>query len=549
MVLALGPALCAYADAAWPLQPSAHLLDQRANESKSQAIRSIAKGRNLLYIISDDLRSELGRVHRTPSFQKLVSKSMMFDRAYVQQAVCNPSRQSFLTARRPDKTRVWSKKGHARELFPNAVSFPGAFKNAGFETCGVGKVFDHTEGHELDWSCADDWYDPKKNGIRLSASGIADLPDNGYEDGMAMDRTLEKLSEFAVKGKSFMWTVGLRKPHLAWFYPKRFLDLNTGDPAPEPRPPVNACNYSLYECTVRVRGLPHHTPYSPLPPATQAKYRQQYRGAVTWVSYVVGRIVDRLESTGLADNTMLIFHGDHGWNLGDHGMWCKQSNFETTTRAPLLFYVPWLPQTFGVRTNAMVEMVDVMPTALALMGLTETVLDRHEWDGVSFDALLTDPSQSVWKNATFSQYQRCGAPEEGFAFAITNPCEEVEASEFTFIGHSIRTDESSSIGAWRYTLWIKWDPIRLRPRWDEVVGEELYSHDGDSKADIDASFERVNVAGASEVSGKKAALRVALMTQQPALRGTHSAAAQHAMEPGWRPVLIDPADPQDEGQD
>jgi iduronate 2-sulfatase len=507
--LALGPALCPYADAAWPLQPSAHTWDGRTNESigMRDVQQQATTGRNLLYIISDDLRSELGRVNLQPSFQKLMDKSMMFDRTFVQQAVCNPSRQSFLTARRPDKTGVWNMKSHVRDLFPNAVSFPGAFKNAGFETCGVGKVFHHSEGSHHDWSCDDDWYDPKK----LGASKISDLPDNSYEDGMAMDRTLEKLSEFASKGKPFMWTVGLRKPHLAWFYPKRFLDLNKGEPAPEPLPPRNACNYSLYECTERVRDIPHHTPYSPLPAATQAKYRQQYRGAVTWVSYVVGNIVDHLEKVGLADNTMLIFHGDNGWNLGDHGMWCKQSNFETTTRAPLLFHVPWLPQTFGVRTNAMVEMIDVMPTALELMGLTETVRDRQEWDGVSFGGLLADPSKRVWKNATFSQYQRCGAPEEGFTFAITDPCEYVPTSEFRFIGHSIRTDESSSIGAWRYTVWVKWDPSKLRPQWDEVVGEELYSHDGDAEPDIDASFERVNVASEPSAHGKKAALRAALL--------------------------------------
>ena len=87
--------------------------------------------------------------------------------------------------------------------------------------------------------------------------------------------------------------MGLRKPHLAWFYPQRFLDLNTEEPAPDPEPPMNACNYSLYERTERVRGIPHHTPYSPLLAATQAKYRKQYRGAVTWMSYVVGRIEDR----------------------------------------------------------------------------------------------------------------------------------------------------------------------------------------------------------------------------------------------------------------
>ena len=112
--LALGPTLCAYAEAAWPLQPSAHTWDGRTNESIGGA--RATTGRNLLYIISDDLRSELGRVHLQPSFQKLLGKSMLFDRTFVQQAVCNPSRQSFLTARRPDTTGVWNMKAHLLSL-------------------------------------------------------------------------------------------------------------------------------------------------------------------------------------------------------------------------------------------------------------------------------------------------------------------------------------------------------------------------------------------------------------------------------------------------
>merc|ERR1712100_815574 len=105
---------------------------------------------------------------------------------------------------------------------------------------------------------------------------------------------------------------------------------------------------------------------------------------------------------------MIIFHGDHGWNLGDHEMWCKQAAYETTARTPLLMHVPWMPETFGRRTNALVEMVDVMPTTLDIMGLTETVADREDWDGASFLPLMSSKQSSSWKSAAFSQYQRCG---------------------------------------------------------------------------------------------------------------------------------------------
>lgn len=189
--------LAAGADAeARQLQPADATSDRGSNATKQKVSNA---GRNLLYIISDDLRSELGRAHRDPSFQKLMAKSMMFDRTYVQQAVCNPSRQSFLTARRPDSTKVWNFKGHVRDHLPDVVSLPGAFKHAGFDTCGVGKVFHHKEGHSDDWACANTWYDPEDE--LTSAETFMLAPDHDYGDGKIMRRTTEKLEELARSGR------------------------------------------------------------------------------------------------------------------------------------------------------------------------------------------------------------------------------------------------------------------------------------------------------------------------------------------------------------
>lgn len=236
-----------------------------------------------------------------------------------------------------------------------------------------------------------------------------------------------------------------------------------------------------------------------------------YRGAVSWVDFVLGKIVDKLGELGLDKNTMIIFHGDHGWNLGDHGMWCKQSNYETTARVPLLMHVPWMSETFGVRTNAMVEMIDMFPTAMDIMNLTDSVKDRTDWDGSSFMKLLQQPNLTAWKNETFSQYPRCGSPKNGFPVDITNPC--TKTSKFAAMGYSIRTDESSSVGPWRYTLWFEWDAKRGVPLWDQVKSEELYDHLGDTSPDTDGSFEMTNWAGSAPKKEIQATLKARLLTK------------------------------------
>ena len=143
----------------------------------------------------------------------------------------------------------------------------------------------------------------------------------------------------------------------------------------------------------------------------------------------------------------------------------------------------------------------------------ESLFARTRWDGTSFLPLLASPRTKYWKNATFSQYQRCGAAADGFTFEVTNPCEFVKPADFTYIGHSIRTDESSSLGAWRYTLWLEWDGTALRPKWNAAVGEELYHHRGDTEPDIDVRFEQANLAGDDALVSTKMALREALLAQ------------------------------------
>ena len=147
---------------------------------------------------------------------------------------------------------------------------------------------------------------------------------------------------------------------------------------------------------------------NPLNKSLQQENRRLYRAAVTWTDFNLGRLLAGLEANNVADSTAIMFHGDHGWNLGDHGGWCKQSLFETVAHIPLVVYVPWLPQSHGQRVSALVEAVDFMPSLIDLAGISHTVPDWKQLEGDSFVPLLLNPSvpASSWKPAVFTQCTR-----------------------------------------------------------------------------------------------------------------------------------------------
>ena len=279
---------------------------------------------------------------------------------------------------------------------------------------------------------------------------------------------------------------------------------NTTDTALHDVPPVGYVNVSLYQCTDVGATLP----YDPLPIAMQQHNRRLYRAAMSWTDHNMGLIVDALDRAGFADNTVITFIGDHGWHLGEGGMWCKQSDFDLVARVPFLIHVPWMPASHGVRTFAFAETVDLFPTLLDLNKIAHTVWDLKELEGTSLVPVLTNPginSTAGWKNSTFTQYPRCGStPTDVLPWlsATNNPCTHVKNTDFAAMGYSIRTDR------WRYTIWVKWMSNR-RSDWSSPVGEELYDHLGDTGFDTDFA-ENVNVAAAPANAQLKAELYAAL---------------------------------------
>jgi arylsulfatase A-like enzyme len=404
---------------------------------------------NVLFIAVDDLRPELGcygksSIH-SPNIDRLAATGVRFEHAYCQQAVCGATRNSLLSGLRPDTTGIYGNSKSFREVFPDLVALPQQFKNHGYTSIGMGKIYHQND--PLSWSeplPPPDymvWLRPenietkkrrekeaRERGLtgkqlgraaRGPAAEMADVPDNAYPEGQLTERALAKLNEF--KNEPFFLAVGFVRPHLPFNCPKKYWDLYDRDEIelPEPQsPPKDAPSIALTNWSEMrsYAGIPKSGPVSD---EQALELIHGYRACVSYVDAQIGRLLDELDRLKLADNTIVILWGDHGWKLGDWGMWCKHTNFELDTHVPMIVRAPGAPGN-GQSCPALVEYVDIYPSLCELSGLP---LPEH-LEGKSFAPLLNDPDRP-WKPAAFSQYPR-GAN----------------------MGYSMRT------ARYRFTLWV-----------------------------------------------------------------------------------------------
>jgi arylsulfatase A-like enzyme len=449
--------------------------------------RAMAAGRrpNVLFIAVDDLRPELGCYGRdyihSPNIDRIARQGMTFNRAYCQQAVCSPSRSSLLTGTRPDTTKVWDLVTHFRDALPNVVTLPQHFKQNGYFVQGIGKIYHPGFDDPRSWSTP--WQTPsaptyaKLNTPEVSDEDVprkakqkngppfesADVPDDFYKDGKVANLAVEILRELGKKTEPFFFAVGFAKPHLPFVAPKRYWDLY--DPAkiqlaPNPYRPKGAPEYALADSN-ELRNYVGMPKQGPIPDDIARQLKHGYYAAVSYTDAQIGKVLDELDRQGLSRNTIIILWGDHGWKLGEHGAWCKHSNVENDTNAPLLLSAPGMKNA-GRRSNALVEFVDIYPTLAELAGLP---LPAH-LEGTSFKPLLDNPDRP-WKPAAFSQYPRKH-----------------------LMGYSMRTDR------YRFTVWVN------REDHSKVDAIELYDHQTDPQ-------ENENIA----VQPKNAELVKSLMAQ------------------------------------
>jgi iduronate 2-sulfatase len=419
---------------------------------------------NVLFIAVDDLRPEVNasgsNVIKTPNLDRIAARGTTFDRAYCQQAVCSPSRSSLMTGRRPDATRVWDLETHFRTALPDAVTVAQYFKNHGYHSMSMGKIFHGGFDDPQSWSVPSQYpkspqyaseaalkmqNDPantdKKGRARGPAVEDADVPDDTYADGKIARLAVKTLGELKQSTKPFFLAVGMLKPHLPFVAPKKYWDLY--DPAKIYVP-------AFQKLPAGAPGFVGHTngelaSYADIPKngviddALARRLRHGYYAAISYMDAQVGLVLDALEKEGLADNTVIVLWGDHGWQLGEHGLWHKHTNFEVSARSPLIISAPG-QKAVGRKSLSLAEFIDIYPTLADLCGLPKP----KDVEGVSLKPVLDDAAASV-RPVAISQYPRSDGGK-------------------SLMGYSIRDDR------WRLTLWRdrKDNSIHATELYDEV---------------------------------------------------------------------------------
>lgn len=381
---------------------------------------------NVLLLISDDLRPELGcygsPIARTPNVDALAARGVRFDRAYCQFALCNPSRTSFLTGRHPLTTGILGNRGFFRTAHPEFVSLPQLFKRNGYATLRSGKIFhggiDDTEawtegGEPRGGNARADTPDPPvQTGARAAQSDrFVILDGDGESDGdyAVADRAIAFLRKY--RDRPFFLGCGFAKPHSPPAAPRRFYDLYpleaiTLPPDFAPRPTVPP---GFPRLSIRPRNADLFIGRDATPAQAKEMIRA-YHASVSWMDWNVGRVVAELDRLGLRDKTVLVFWGDHGYQLGEKGKWSKAGSlFEKGTRVPLLVAAP------GARGNGeasprVVQSVDVYPTLVELCGL----VPPPGLEGRSLAPLLANP-RAEWSHPAFTVWSEDGHALTGVA--------------------------------------------------------------------------------------------------------------------------------------
>ena len=370
-----------------------------ANKDPKPAVK------NILLLCVDDLRPELnsfGASHiKSPNIDRLADTGRAFRSQYVNAPSCGPSRYTLLAGRYgPSGNQALFQRAEKFKKNPKAVypTMPEWFRNHGYTTVSVGKVSHHPGGlGGPDWNDESviempnawdrhlmpvgEWQHPRgamhglANGEIRVNSGDMDVfqsvagPDTIYPDGLIVNEALSQLEILAADdSKPFFLAVGVLKPHLPFGAPKKYMDLYDGvklPPIPHPEKPTGETTWH------RSGEFMKYNRWGKDPREDQAfadDVRRHYAACVSYSDAQVGRILEKLKATGADKNTIIILWGDHGWNLGEHAIWGKHSLFEESLRSPLIIYYPGIDKP-GVKTDAVVETMDIFPTLCDLTGI------------------------------------------------------------------------------------------------------------------------------------------------------------------------------------
>lgn len=485
-----------------------------------------AKARpNVLFIISDDLNNMLGcygdPLAKTPNIDKLAARGVRFDRAYCSFPLCGPSRNALLTGLYPNSTGILANAQIFRQTIPAQQSMPQTFRNAGYFAARIGKLYHYnvpksigTNGHD----------DPASWEMELNPAGVDRLEEESeifsllpgqfggtlswhaspksdayHTDGL-MAEDAEWVLERCAKRRDrpFFLSVGFFRPHTPYVSPRNYFDLYK-----ESEMPV-VPGVKEDQADIPAAGLgSHKKEQEKLTDDLRRKCRQAYLASISFMDAQVGRVVGALDRLGLAENTIIVFTSDHGYHMGEHGLWQKMSLFEESARVPLLIVAPGVT-TKGSVARSPISHIDLFPTLAELCGVTPP----SNIQGQSLVPLLKDPAVAG-RGWAITQVMRGGGPLR--ASVTTN----VGSDGRRFFGYSLRTSR------WRYT------------EWDEGNrGRELYDHDADPK-------ELTNLADVAEHAKTVEQLS---MQVRAAAKSTFPASGETPeLKPGhWAPNLTEP---------
>lgn len=489
---------------------------------------------NVLFIAIDDLRPELGCYGaapvKSPHLDALAATGLRFERAYCQQAICSPSRASLLSGLRPDETGITHNYVEFRDLNPDVITLPQHFMAHGYETVSCGKIFHRRGGDPQSWSRQPafrktpvekpgyTFADPENHELHMRqraemlakygeaakrglASGPAyekaDVPDHAYLDGYHTELAMATLQDMVGNGdKPFFLAMGYVLPHLNWCAPAKYWDLYERDeivlPAQRTGPEGGAMVglHPSFELRVRAN-IPK---IGPMGDDLSKTLLHAYYASTSYVDALIGKLISALDEAGVRDNTIIVVWGDHGWHLGEMGIWGKATNYEIATRVPLIISTPDR-KAAGQSSRALVELIDLYPTLCELAGLP---LPDH-LSGSSFSPLFDDPNREG-KEFALSQFPSPALREwaanplsaemrETFFGPLIVEVEERiirqqgetwdrDLFENHLMGYSLRTDR------YRFVTWLDSRDLGAPP-----VFVELYDHGVDPD-------ETVNVADA-----------------------------------------------------
>ena len=415
---------------------------------------------NVLVFLVDDLRAELGcygsDIVKSPNIDALAKDGVLFENAYCQQAICAPSRMSILTGLRPESIGIYSIFTPLRKVHKDMVTMPQFFKERGYTTVSVGKVYHHGRDDQESFSIhhlkeRNSWIKPeslaiidslKKAGVKGNGPAFecADVDDDAYKDGRAVTKAIETLHE--IKDENFLMFVGLTKPHLPFNCPKKYWDLYNREDliVPKKVAPKGMHRLALTRWGElrNYYGIPQE---GVLDDDLSKQLRHGYYACVSYMDAQMGRVMKALEELDLRKNTMVVLMSDHGWKLGEYGAWCKHTNFEIDAHVPMIISreTGYKDRVTNVKSDALVENVDLFPTIADLCGFK-----THPLEGKSILPLVNNPKLK-WDKGAYGLYAR------GRTMGCT--CTDSE---------------------WRYTEWRNGDT-------QEVQGAELYRLEGNLK--------------------------------------------------------------------